>query len=125
MVPGKLARTVFLIVEVAAMIRYVSLACCLLALMLLLGITDPAAGQVKKDKVQDKPAVKPATSAVFEIYQDTQKKYRYRLVNSDGTKLAMPPTGYKTREECLHVVEEIRLLAGKAKILDAAPEKKK
>jgi uncharacterized protein YegP (UPF0339 family) len=107
------------------MMKYVSLVCCLLALALLVGFTDPAAGQGKKDKVQDKPAVKPATSAVFEIYQDTQKKYRYRLVNNDGTKLAMAITGYKTREECLHVVEEIRLLAGKAKIVDAAPEKKK
>jgi uncharacterized protein YegP (UPF0339 family) len=105
--------------------RYVAMVCGLLTLGLLIGVADPAAGQDKvKDKVKDKAASKGATSAVFEVYQDTKKEFRFRLKTNEGVTLAISSRGFKERANLIRVIEEIKLLAGKAKIEEAGPKKK-
>jgi len=94
----------------------------LLALGVPVGLHKPALRQGKKEK--DKGAGKGATSAVFEVYKDDSKKFRFRLKGDDGVTLAMATKGYKTLDECRRVVEQIRTLAGRAKI-ENLPDKKK
>jgi uncharacterized protein YegP (UPF0339 family) len=105
-------------VEVRIM-RWIPSAIVLAILLGMVGLTDPAAGQAGKDKAK----FKTGTSAVFEVYQDTQKDFRFRLVDNDGTKLAMSTHGYDTKAEVMHVIDEIRRLASKAKIEEAPPKK--
>ena len=106
--------------------RWVSLSCVVLALAFLVGFSGPASGGGggKKDKGVD--AGKGATALVFEIYKEDSKaqKYRYRIKNNEGVNLGGSTKGYTTRDECLRVVEQIKKLAGSAKIVDAAPKKK-
>jgi uncharacterized protein YegP (UPF0339 family) len=106
--------------------RYVAMVCGLLALGLLIGVADPASGQDKvKDKVKDKLVGKGATSAVFEVYQDTKKEFRFRLKTNEGMTLAISSRGFKERANLIRIIEEIKLLAGKAKIVEETGPKKK
>jgi uncharacterized protein YegP (UPF0339 family) len=84
---------------------------------------DQAAGQDKKDKkpaataAQDKKDKKPAAAvAVFELYKDRQDEYRFRLKDDDDVLLAISGKGYKTKADCLKVIDVIKSTAGKAKI---------
>jgi uncharacterized protein YegP (UPF0339 family) len=72
---------------------------------------DQAAGQDKKEKKAGAPAV------VFEVYKDKQDEYRFRLTDND-VMLAVSGKGYKTRAECLKVIDTIKSAAGKAKVED-------
>jgi uncharacterized protein YegP (UPF0339 family) len=107
--------------------RYVSLACLLVAMLLVAGSAGPAAGQGKKDKVADKVADKEfgkATSAVFQVYRDTKKEFRFRLkTEPEGITLAISQRGYKDRANIIRAIEAIKRLAPRAKIEDV-PDKK-
>jgi uncharacterized protein YegP (UPF0339 family) len=95
-------------------------------MLLVAGFADPATGQGKKDKVTDKVADKApgkATSAVFEVYKDKQKEYRFRLKTDEGITLAISQRGYKERANIIRAIEAIKRLAAKAKI-EEAPDKK-
>jgi uncharacterized protein YegP (UPF0339 family) len=73
-----------------------------------------ASAQDKKDK-DKKPA---ATTAVFELYQDTADEFRFRLKDADGVLLASSGKGYKTKADCQRVIEAIKSTAAKAKVED-------
>jgi uncharacterized protein YegP (UPF0339 family) len=71
-----------------------------------------ASGQEKKDKDKDKAK----DAAVFEVYKDKGDEFRFRLNDGEGTTLAISGKGYKTKAECLKVIEEIKKDAPKAKV---------
>jgi uncharacterized protein YegP (UPF0339 family) len=71
-----------------------------------------ASGQEKKDKDKDKAK----DVAVFEVYKDKGDEFRFRLNDGEGTTLAISGKGYKTKAECLKVIEEIKKDAAKAKV---------
>ena len=72
---------------------------------------DQAAGQDKKDKKAG------AAAAVFELYKDRQDEYRFRLKDGD-VLLATSGKGYKTKADCLKVIDTIKSTAGKARVED-------
>jgi uncharacterized protein YegP (UPF0339 family) len=94
-----------------------------LALIAIAGLAGPpfATGQVKKDK----GGAKAAATAVFEVYKDTQGKYRFRLKDDEGTLLAMSVRGYETKADCQKIIAAIRTDAAKAKLEDADTVDKK
>ena len=77
---------------------------------------DQAAGQDKKDKKAG------AAAAVFELYKDKQDEYRFRLKDGD-VLLATSGKGYKTRADCLKVIDAIKSAAGRAKIEEVTATK--
>ncbi len=95
-----------------------------LGLVAVAGLMGPpfAAGQAKKDKGGAKIA---AGTAVFEMYKDTQGKFRFRLKDGEGTLLAMSVRGYETKADCQKIIDAIRTNAAKAKLEDAAIVDKK
>jgi uncharacterized protein YegP (UPF0339 family) len=70
---------------------------------------DQAAGQDKK-----KPG---AGAAVFELYKDRQDEFRFRLKDGD-VLLATSGKGYKTKADCLKIIDTIKSTAARAKIED-------
>jgi uncharacterized protein YegP (UPF0339 family) len=86
-----------------------------LVIPLALGVALLAAGapaQEKKDKDKD-------ATAVFEVYKDRADEFRFRLKDGEGTLLATSSTGYKTKADCVKVIEQIKKEAAKAKVEDA------
>ena len=75
-------------------------------------LTAGASAQEKKDK--DKPTV-----ATFEVYKDNSDEFRFRFKDSEGTLLATSGKGYKTKADCIKVVEQIKKDAAKAKVEEA------
>jgi uncharacterized protein YegP (UPF0339 family) len=75
---------------------------------------DPVGGGDKKTKDGK------AAAATFELYKDKGGKFRFRLMDDDGTELAMSAHGYETKTECQKVIEAIKGAAAKAKIDDQA-----
>ena len=62
--------------------------------------------QAKGDAAAATPQLK------FEVYQDAQSQYRWRLVNGEGKDrqvLATGGQGYKAKADCMHGVHEIRI----------------
>ena len=98
----KIVRSLLLPLALAAAVGAVSL--------------DQAAGQDKKDK---KPG---AGAAVFELYKDKQDEYRFRLKDGD-VLLATSGKGYKTKADCLKVIDAIKSAAGRAKIEEVTASK--
>jgi uncharacterized protein len=72
-------------------------------------LTAGASAQEKKDKGKD-------AVAVFEVYKDAGDEFRFRFKDSEGTVLATSGKGYKTKADCIKVVEEIKKDAAKAKV---------
>jgi uncharacterized protein YegP (UPF0339 family) len=93
-----------------------------LMLPLALGAMLLAAGASAQQKDKDKDKAKDA-GAVFEVYKDKGDEFRFRLNDGDGTLLANSGKGYKTKAECLKVVETIKKEAAKAKVEEVKPEK--
>lgn len=65
--------------------------------------------QDKKDKNDE--------AVIFELYKDKSDEFRFRLKEGD-TMLAISGKGYKTKEECVKVINAIKKEAGKAKLVD-------
>jgi uncharacterized protein YegP (UPF0339 family) len=80
---------------------------------------DQAAGQDRKDK---KTATATASTVVFELYKDRQDEYRFRLKDGD-VLLAISGKGYKTKADCLKVIDAIKNASARAKVEEAAPNK--
>jgi uncharacterized protein YegP (UPF0339 family) len=78
-----------------------------LAMLVALGLAgwQHAGAQVKK--------------ATFEVYKDKGGDFRFRLKDDDGALLAMAAKGYRTKAECLKLVEAIRRDVAKAHLEDA------
>jgi hypothetical protein len=94
-----------------------------LGLAAIVGLMGPpfAAGQAKKDK----GGAKAAGTAVFELYKDTQGKFRFRLKDGEGGLLAMSVRGYDTKSDCQKIIAAIRADAAKAKLEDTETTDKK
>lgn len=54
----------------------------------------------------------PAAGLKFEVYQDAQKEYRWRLKDGDGNILGTAGQGYKSKESCMNGVKLIKSEAG-------------
>jgi uncharacterized protein YegP (UPF0339 family) len=87
-----------------------------LLLPLAMGAVLLAAGASAQQKDKDKDKGKDAAGAVFEVYKDKGDEFRFRLNDSEGTVLAISGKGYKTKAECIKVVETIKKDAAKAKV---------
>jgi uncharacterized protein YegP (UPF0339 family) len=101
----KLVRSLLLPLAVAAAIGTVAL--------------DQAAGQDKKDK---KTTASAAPAAVFELYKDRQDEYRFRLKDGD-VLLAISGKGYKTKADCMRVIDAIRSSSARAKLEEITAKK--
>jgi uncharacterized protein YegP (UPF0339 family) len=86
-----------------------------LAAAFAIGGLYPSDAQAQKDKGKDKGKVAAAT-AVFEVYQDKSKKFRFRLKDGDDNLLAISGKGYDTRADCTKVIDSIKQNAAKAKV---------
>jgi uncharacterized protein YegP (UPF0339 family) len=83
---------------------------CMLCLFSILSISlaqMPTAvwAQAKSDSAKPKDQLK------FEVYQDTAKEFRWRLVSGEGKErqvLATGGQGYKAKSDCLHGVKSIQ-----------------
>jgi uncharacterized protein YegP (UPF0339 family) len=75
------------------------------------------ASALESASAQDKKKQAAGTS-VFELYKDTADEFRFRLKSDDGVLLASSGKGYKTRAECLKVIDAIKSTAAKAKLED-------
>jgi uncharacterized protein YegP (UPF0339 family) len=73
-----------------------------------------APGQDKKK--DDKAAV------IFEVYKDRSDEFRFRLKDGDHS-LAIAGKGYKTKDDVLKVIDEIKKEAAKAKVVDDTAKK--
>jgi len=73
-----------------------------------------AAAQGKKDKD------KVIKEARFEIYQEKgkNKRYRFRLFDSEGTEVAMSPRGYDKKADLMKIIDGIKKDVVKAKVVD-------
>jgi uncharacterized protein YegP (UPF0339 family) len=74
----------------------------------VLTLSEPTWAQKDKDK---KGA---SASLSFVIDLDKQGKYRFKLVDNDGTTLAIGVRGYDTKADCQAHIDAIRKLAAKA-----------
>jgi uncharacterized protein YegP (UPF0339 family) len=83
-------------------------------------VTSLAVGGLSVAPGQDKK--KDDKSAVFEVYKDRSDEFRFRLKDGEHL-LAIAPKGYKTKEDVLKVIDEIKKEAAKAKIVDDTAKK--
>jgi uncharacterized protein YegP (UPF0339 family) len=60
-----------------------------------------------------------AAGAIFEIYQDRRKEYRWRLKASNGQIIATSGQGYKAKADCRHEIEVVQKEAATAKVEEA------
>jgi uncharacterized protein YegP (UPF0339 family) len=95
------------------------------ALFLVLGLALAAdhfaLAKPKKDSSKDKGGVAKG-GVIFELYKDRGGKYRFRLKQEDKL-LAIAGKGYPTRAECQKVIDAIKRLAAKAKVVEKAVDK--
>ena len=68
---------------------------------------------------QDKKAEK---AVHFEVYKDKSDEFRFRLKDGEHS-LAIAPKGYKTKDDVLKVIDEIKKEAAKAKVVDETTKK--
>jgi len=61
-------------------------------------------------------------SVHFEVYKDRSEEFRFRLKDGEHS-LAIAPKGYKTKDEVLKVIDEIKKEAAKAKVVDDTAKK--
>jgi uncharacterized protein len=65
------------------------------------------------------PAARASAAApTFEIYQDAQKEFRWRLKAANGQVIATSGQGYKAKADCRHGVELVQKQASQAKVED-------
>lgn len=103
-----------------------------LALMSALAMMVAATGslaQEKKDakkpadpKADTKKEEKEEKLGKVEIYE-SKNGFRFRVVGTDGKNICGAYKDYKTKEECLKVVEELKAILTKTKPVDGAAAK--
>jgi uncharacterized protein YegP (UPF0339 family) len=101
--------------------KYWRLALPAVALAGLIGLavfSEPIAAQAKKAKG-------PAAGAKFEINFDKKGEYRFKLVDGDGSTIAMGVRGYDSLEDCQEHIDYVKKEAGKAKTEDNTKDAKK
>jgi len=80
---------------------------------------DPKKIEKKAEKKDDTKTEKKApTEPTFELYEDTAKQFRFRLVDTTGANLTMASKGYKTKAEAEKVIARIKSVASKATVDD-------
>ena len=82
-----------------------------------------APAQEKKDKKDAKDA-KAAKAGTIEIYKDRAGDFRFRVKDADGKVVAMPPSGYETKEECQKALDFIKTTLNTVKPTEVKDEKK-
>ena len=96
-----------------------------LALLSALAVTVAATGTMAQDKKETK---KPADTkkdekdekvGKIEIYE-SKGGFRFRVVGADGKNICGAYKDYKTKEECLKVVDELKAILTKTKPVDGA-----
>jgi hypothetical protein len=62
------------------------------------------------------------SQATFELYEDREGKYRWRLVHDNGNIIADSGEGYATKQKARQGIESVRTNAGGADVdeVDAA-----
>ena len=97
------------------------------ALFLVLGLAlvagHLAAAKPKKDSSKDKGGGAKG-AVIFELYKDRGGKFRFRLKQGDKS-LAIAGRGYPTKADCQKVIDAIKRLAAKAKVVEKGVDKGK
>ena len=96
-----------------------------LALMTALGVTVAATGTMAQDKKEKKPADtkkaddKEEKLGKVEIYE-AKDGFRFRIVGADGKNICGAYKGYKTKDDCAKVVEELKAILTKTKPVEVS-----
>jgi uncharacterized protein YegP (UPF0339 family) len=84
-------------------------------------LTALAIGGLSVAPGQDKKKDEKAT-VIFEVYKDRSDEFRFRLKDGEHS-LAIAPKGHKTKDDVLKVIDEIKKVAAKAKVVDDTTKK--
>lgn len=97
-----------------------------LALMSALAVTAASTGTMAQDKKKDdkkaadtKKDEKDEKLGKIEVYE-SKGGFRFRVVGADGKNICGAYKDYKTKEECLKVVDELKAILTKTKPVDGA-----
>ncbi len=97
-----------------------------LALLSALAVTVAATGTMAQDKKKDdkkaadtKKDDKEEKLGKVEIYE-SKNGFRFRVLGADGKNICGAYKDYKTKEECLKVVDELKAILTKTKPVDGA-----
>ena len=52
----------------------------------------------------------------FEVYEDNAKKFRFRMIASNGQTVGSSSQGYKAKTDCEHAIELLKTQAKSAKV---------
>jgi uncharacterized protein YegP (UPF0339 family) len=58
------------------------------------------------------------SKATFEIYEDREEKWRWRLVHDNGNIIADSGEGYASRQKCEQGLESVKQNAPDASVVD-------
>jgi uncharacterized protein YegP (UPF0339 family) len=82
------------------------------------GDPDPAFGQTKgKAQPTRKEVAPPPKVGTIEVYK-AKDGYRFRIKDTDGKTVAMPPKGYDEKDECLKTLDFIKATLNNVKPAD-------
>lgn len=73
---------------------------------------------------QDKKGKQPAKAGTVEVYADKSGSFRFRVKDSEGKVIAMPPKGYGTKAECLKALDEVKAVLNSGKVVEVKDGKK-
>ena len=80
------------------------------------GVSTAPAGQKEKKAKEE--------VGTIEVYQ-AKDGWRLRVKNTEGKSIAIGTTGFKTKEDCLKVVETLKTTFAKGKVTEVKGEKDK
>ena len=78
----------------------------------------------KKDSKKVDPKAPAPKAGTVEIYKDKSGNFRFRIKDTDGKVIAMPPKGYDTKEECQQTLDLIKATLNTAKVTEIKDDKK-
>jgi hypothetical protein len=74
-------------------------------------------GPVDAQKTKDKKTAEVAATGKVEFYENEKGKYRYKIVDAEGSTIAMPipKLHWDTKEDCLKAIAELKSILNTSK----------
>ncbi|HSQ54665.1 MAG TPA: hypothetical protein VLM40_02885 [Gemmata sp.] len=107
----------------AKMLRSFALFAAIIGLTAATSLNTPAPAQEKKLATAEVSGAQ-ADLGTIEVYTDKKDQWRYR-VRVSGKSIAIGTVGYKTKAECLKVVEQLKTIMAKGKVVEIEEKKGK
>ena len=90
---------------------------CWLTLFVAVGTLISASPMAPAEQKKDEPGK-------IEVYE-AKDGWRFRIINEDGKAVAIGTVGYDKKEDCLKVVDFVKLTMAKGKVTEVKKEKDK